>query len=134
MRDEDLVEKRLSIIHHALRATRRRYVIRILNESKEKTRSVRLLANQVAAWEHDIPVDQATGELYRNVYNSLSQTHLPTLADAGIIIYDSQRQTASPGRNLQLAALLVAMNRPTVDILYEPDSQRTDEGGDQVND
>lgn len=126
MSDEDTVEKHLSIIHHALRAARRRRVIQLMTESENKTVSVRSLASQITAWEHNLSVEQATGEPYRNAYNALSQTHLPTLAEAGIIIYDSQRQLVSPGKNLQLAALLVATNRPTVDILYEPDAQ--DEG------
>lgn len=126
MSDEDTVEKHLSIIHHALRAARRRRVIQLMTESENKTVPVRSLASQITAWEHNLSVEQATGEPYRNAYNALSQTHLPTLAEAGIIIYDSQRQLVSPGKNLQLAALLVATNRPTVDILYEPDAQ--DEG------
>lgn len=123
--DDPATEEFLSSIHHALRATRRRHVIRSVHESDAAMLSVRELASQIAAIEHGLPIEQATGEPYRNAYNALSQTHLPTLAETGIIIYDPNRQTVSRGGNLQLAALLVATNRPTVDILSV---ERSDEG------
>lgn len=107
----------LSILYHALRARRRRETIRFIHATDTSTVAVRTLAKNIAAVEQGLPPMQATGEPYRNAYNALSQTHLPTLADAGIIIYDPERQTVSPGPNLALVTLLVAINGPAVETL-----------------
>ena len=115
MCDETDRESYLSALYHALRARRRREVIRIISSADTSTLSVRTLAREVAATENGLPRALATGEPYRNAYNALSQTHLPTLAEAGIVIYDPERQTVSPGPNLALAALLIAINGPTVE-------------------
>lgn len=109
----------LSILYHALRTQRRRQVIRILVESDDETLTVRSLARRITAIEDGIPRSQATGEPYRNVYNALSQTHLPTLVDADIVIYDPKRQTVSSGSNLRIAALLVITNASTINILRD---------------
>lgn len=81
--------------------------------------TVRELAREITARELDIPQNLATGEPYRNVYNALSQTHLPTLMDAGIVIYDPERQTVSPGQNLPIASLLLAINESTVSTMRD---------------
>lgn len=116
---DDEVNGYLSSLYHALRAKRRRQAIRIINDSQEPVVTVRSLAREIAAAEHELPLAHATGEPYRNVYNALSQTHLSTLADAGIVIYDPARQTVSAGPNLPLAALLVAINQPAVETFRE---------------
>ncbi|MFP9060946.1 hypothetical protein ACLI4R_10490 [Natrialbaceae archaeon A-chndr2] len=73
--------------------------------------SVRTLAKEIAAQEQGVSQKCATGEPYRNVYNALSQTHLSTLSDANIIIYDPKRQTVTAGSNLTLALLLSMINQ-----------------------
>jgi hypothetical protein len=108
------IEEFISLLYHAFRASRRRYLIRHLCETDDKAFSTRNLARKVASTELNIPEQQATGEPYRNVYNALTQTHLPTLSDAGVIIYDRRRQTVSRGTNFDLAALLLDINTPTV--------------------
>lgn len=112
MTNEELPDN-LSSVYHALRTARRRYVILLLFESEDEQLPVRSLARRIAALEQDVRLDHATGEPYRNVYNALSQTHLSTLSDAGLIIYDPDRQTVSPGPDFQLAALLISINRIT---------------------
>lgn len=69
------------------------------------------------------------------MYNALSQTHLPTLSDAGILIYDPQRQTVTYGPNFDIAALLIDINTLTVELFSATDSdvftdnpERTDNG------
>jgi len=115
----------LSTLYHSLRTQRRRRAIRYLNESDAPTITVRELARKIAADEHGLPLTHATGEPYRNAYNALSQTHLPTLVAAGIVIYDPKRQIVSKGPNFQTAALLVAINTPVVQFL------QTDDSGDE---
>jgi len=109
-------ETLLSTLYHVLRNPRRRCVIRILNEAQHQTFTTRELAREITSIEQGVPEEHATGEVYRNVYNSLSQTHLPTLSEADVIVYDSTRQTVSPDQYLELAALLLNNNTPTVEI------------------
>lgn len=118
-------EASISRLHHVLRATRRRAVITILTETPDLPISVREIAKQIAAREKGVTPAQATGEPYRNVYNALSQTHLPMLAEAEIIIYDSDRQVVMPGRQILIATVLVALCPPVVQTLQanlSPDS------------
>lgn len=122
MSDPDPTEEFLSIVHHALRATRRRYVIQVVADAEEAVLTVRSLAREIAVWEHELPIEQATGEPYRNAYNALSQTHLPTLSDASILIYDPNRQRVSRGSNFTLAAVLVAIDRPAAEVLKNADA------------
>ena len=119
MTQEDAPTEALFDVYHALRASRRRYVIQILLESDDEVLMVRTLARQIAAIEEDIPPDHATGEPYRNVYNSLSQTHLATLSDADIIVYNPDRQTVTTGTNFKTAILIVVLNRSIYQILHE---------------
>lgn len=111
MIEEDSSPDGLSEIYHALRATRRRYVIQWFAANNEETVAVRKLAKWIAATENDLEMDHATGEPYRNVYNALSQTHLPTLSKADLIIYDSDRQSVAPGPKFQTGVLLLILNR-----------------------
>lgn len=90
-----------------------------MSDSEKATVAVRSLARQIAANENDVPTSQATGEPYRNVYNALSQTHLPTLAAAGILIYDPKRQKVSAGPNLAAASIIIEITRPTVTLLFD---------------
>jgi len=126
MTNEDATPEVLSRVYHALRVPRRRYLIRLLAESGEDTISVRTCARQIAAVEEQVPPSQATGEPYRNVYNSLSQTHLETLSDADLIIYDPDRQTVSPGPELQFAMLILALNHTTYRTLHGQHSTNCD--------
>lgn len=48
------------------------------------------LAEQVAAWEYGKDVADVTPEERRRVYTSLQQTHLPTMADAGVLDIDDK--------------------------------------------
>jgi hypothetical protein len=116
----------LSILYHALRTPRRRYVIHILWQTNIQQITTRNIARQIASQEQGISPEQATGKPYRNVYNALSQTHLPMLAEAGVINYDPQRQTVASGPNLTLAALLIAITQPAIDMLQEGTSDDDD--------
>lgn len=121
MSRNSLFSEGLSDIYHTLRAPRRCYVIERLWDSDSEQLSIRTLAREIAAKEQNVPPEHATGEPYRNAYNALSQTHLPTLEDAGVIIYDSNRQTVVPGPNFVLAVLVIAINRTTLRTLTHGD-------------
>lgn len=71
---------------------RRRRVLRCLQE-KPSGSDIRELSRHLAAWENDIPEEAVTYKQRKRVYTSLHQTHLPALADAGVIDYDRDRGT-----------------------------------------
>lgn len=79
-----------SDIFHILQNDRRRLVLRYLQGRQEPVR-MRDIAEQVAAWEHDTTVEALTSKQRQRVYIPLYQSHLPKLAEAGIINYEQSR-------------------------------------------
>lgn len=77
-------------IFHLLQTNRRRDAMRYLHDSDGPVR-MRDLAEQVAAWENDTTVRALTSTQRQRVYIPLYQTHLPKLAEAGVIEYNQSR-------------------------------------------
>jgi len=71
---------------------RRRYTVHFLKQTDGPV-PVRELAEQVAAWENDKPIDEITSQERKRVYIALYQSHLPTLAKEGVVDYDEDRGT-----------------------------------------
>jgi DNA-binding transcriptional ArsR family regulator len=71
---------------------RRRYVLYHLHRTSG-TVPLRDLAEQIAAWENDVPIPELNYKQRKRVYTSLHQTHLPKLDEAGIVAYDRDRGT-----------------------------------------
>lgn len=67
---------------------RRRYAIHICKR-EENPVTLGSLAEQIAAWEQDKEVNEITSDERKRVYTSLQQTHLPTLADAGMVTFEN---------------------------------------------
>jgi hypothetical protein len=65
------------------------------------------LARWITAVTTDSSLENATGGDYYNVRESLRQTHLPTLADAGAITYDAERTRLTPSDTLPLLSRLL---------------------------
>lgn len=74
---------------------RRRYTVHFLKQVNDAV-SVRELAEQVAAWENGKSKDELTSQERKRVYISLYQGHLSTLAEEGLVEYDSDRGLVSP--------------------------------------
>lgn len=51
------------------------------------------MADQIAAWEYGTTVSEVSPRERKLVYNSLQQSHLPKLAEFGIVEYDADRGT-----------------------------------------
>lgn len=68
---------------------RRRYAIHHLKQSDTGV-SVQDLAEQVAAWENEKPIEQLNSQERKRVYISLYQSHLSTLDEEGIVEYDEE--------------------------------------------
>lgn len=77
-------------IFSTLSNQRRRYVIHYLKQHPEQVR-IRDLAEQIAAWENGIEINELTYKQRKRVYTSLHQTHLPKMDDCGIVEYDRDR-------------------------------------------
>ena len=84
---EEGVEERLFEI---LSNRRRRYTVYALGNEAENTVELGELARRIAAWETEKPPEQVTSTERKRVYTALQQSHLPKLADAGLIDYDER--------------------------------------------
>lgn len=92
---------------HLLQNSRRRAVLRYLLDGTDEGYSLRAVADQVAAWETEIPVSELSGEARKRVYVSLYQIHCPKLDAAGVIDYDQPRGTLAPRPLIELFALYI---------------------------
>ncbi|SEH39643.1 hypothetical protein SAMN05192561_101529 [Halopenitus malekzadehii] len=81
-------------VYDVLSNKRRRYAIHYLKQVDERV-DVRDLAEQVAAWENDKPVEALTAQERKRVYISLYQGHLSSMDDRGLVAYDEDRGTVA---------------------------------------
>lgn len=73
---------------------RRRMVLYYLREHGN-TATVKELAQEIAAMENEVAVEDVTSEQRKRVYVSLYQTHLPMMADLNVIKYDKEAGNVS---------------------------------------
>ena len=73
---------------------RRRFVIHALKRA-DGPMSVSDLAERVASWEYDKPVEQLDHRERKRVRNALRQFHLSKMAEYGFIDFDARRGTVS---------------------------------------
>lgn len=83
-------------LYDVLADRRRRYAIHYLKQCREPV-SVRELAEQVAAWENDKTVQALGSQERKRVYIALYQSHLPSMDDAGLVVYDEDASTVELG-------------------------------------
>ena len=81
-------ESLLSRVFGALAHQRRRYVLYYLRENEQVGTDE--LADQVAAWERSVPVDEVSADAAERVHVELVHTHLPKLEDYGLVDYDQR--------------------------------------------
>lgn len=81
-------------IYSLLADRRRRYAIHYLKQRNEAV-SLGQLAEQVAAWENEKPVDDLRSQERKRVYIALYQSHLPSMDREGIVDYDADRGMVS---------------------------------------
>ncbi|MFC6724173.1 ArsR family transcriptional regulator [Halobium palmae] len=77
-------------IFYLLKNRRRRDIVRYLMDN-DGTATLSELAEHIAAWENDIDVQALNSGQRKRVYVALYQTHLPKLAENGIIEYERNR-------------------------------------------
>ena len=81
-------------IYGLLADRRRRYALHYLMQRREAV-PLRELAEQVAAWENDKPIDALRSQERKRVYIALYQSHLPSMDREGIVRYDTDRGEVS---------------------------------------
>nr|WP_231736988.1 hypothetical protein [Halobacterium sp. CBA1126] len=74
---------------------RRRYAVHAL-EATDSAAEIGDVAEQVAAWEYGVDVEQVSYEERKRVYTALQQSHLPMMDDAGVVDFDKNRGTVEP--------------------------------------
>lgn len=70
-----------------LSSSRRRYVLFYLRQADEPV-ELNALAEHVAAWENELPVEELSDQQRKRVYVSLYQTHIPKLDSIGLVDHD----------------------------------------------
>lgn len=93
-------------IFHLLQNSRRRHVLQYLITTNCPAQ-ISDIAEQIAAWEYEVPVEDITSKQRQRIYISLYQSHLSKLAEFDLITYDrnSGRIESTPTTN-QLARYL----------------------------
>jgi hypothetical protein len=81
----------LEEVFRCLRKRRRRFVLYYLQD--EEVATVHELAQEIAAWENEIPREQVDDDQQERIAVSLSHTHLPQLADSLFVEYDRRSNT-----------------------------------------
>ncbi len=99
-------------LFHLLQNSRRRAVLRYLRGREGPVR-MRDVAEQVAAWENDTTVAALRSDERQRVYVALYQSHLDTLADAGVIEYDKSRGVLEPRPLLDRVAAYADLPDPS---------------------
>jgi len=82
------------LVFDLLSSQRRRMILYYLHQ-QEGTATVNEISKEIASMENDVPVEDLTRQQQKRVYVSLYQTHLPKLAQAGVIDYDRENGTVS---------------------------------------
>jgi hypothetical protein len=74
--------------------SRRRCVLYYLRQESEPIQLTEL-AEHVAAWENETDIESMGKQERKRVYVSLYQTHIPKLADTGLVEYDKEAGTVA---------------------------------------
>lgn len=91
----------LDDIFDILASQRRRYVLHCLQEY-EKPMALADLADEIAVAEYGTDIVDIPAEEVKYVYTSLYHTHIPKLADAGVVEYSQERDTVALAENAEL--------------------------------
>jgi len=78
-------------IFEVLSNPRRRCALYYLKRHADQRVGLRELVEHVAAWENDTVPSQLGSDQRKRVYTALRQSHLPKLADVGIVTYERDR-------------------------------------------
>jgi hypothetical protein len=75
---------------------RRRFTLHYLRRAENGT-ELGELAEHVAAWENEIPLEELSYDQRKRVYTSLQQVHLPRMDDIGVVEFDDREGRVTMG-------------------------------------
>lgn len=84
-------ELEIGDVFELLKNKRRRRVIEFLKKQDDRTTTLDVLAEHIAALENDVDVSQLSSSQRKRVYIGLYQCHLPKMDDFGVIEYQKNR-------------------------------------------
>jgi len=106
----------LDALYDILRNQRRRLVLYYLTHSPNDSASIGQLAEQLAAWENQIPLSAVTSRERKRTYNTLQQHHLPKMDEQGLVEFDRARghiRLTANDRQLRLLLGITPRMNPT---------------------
>lgn len=99
--DRDEVSRLLGALSHEWR----RYALYCLH--RHSTVTLPDLADEIAVWDAERPIDEIPAEEVKEVYMSLYHSHVPKLEEADLITYDQEGDLVSiTERGLEVGASL----------------------------
>lgn len=111
---EDSLE--LDGLYDILRNQRRRLVLYYLTHTHDESAKIGELAEQLAAWENQIPLNAVTSTQRKRTYNTLQQHHLPKMDERGLVEFDRARgriRLTANERQLRVLLGIIPRMNPT---------------------
>lgn len=99
--EQDVAALDRSEVFHLLQNSRRRAVVQYFSTFDGPT-TIGDLAEQIAAWECDVPLDEVTKDQRQRVYISLYQSHLDKLDENDVVDYEDTGDMITTGANFHL--------------------------------
>lgn len=90
----------LDTVHTLLSHHRRRAVLELLL-THDRALTLTDLRNELVESEQGAEITEISGEAVKRVHASLHHTHVPKLAEAGIVDYDQERKIVEPTETLR---------------------------------
>lgn len=87
-------------VFEALSRQRRRFALHCL-QKYEDPMALADMADEIAVWENDTDIVDISAEEVKRVYISLYHTHIPKLADAGIVEYSQEQDMVALSENAE---------------------------------
>ncbi|MFC4449810.1 DUF7344 domain-containing protein [Halorussus aquaticus] len=95
-----------------LRNSRRRHVVEYVADMEQSEKaSVGELSTYIASLEFEVEPDRVSAKQRKTVRSALHQTHLPKLADVGVIEYDQRKSEVTRSPDVDQLKTVIAAAR-----------------------
>lgn len=92
---EPIEDVSLDAIFDLLSHHRRRAILKLLL-THDRALTLTDLRNEILETDQEVEITEIDGEQVKRVHASLHHTHVPKLAEAGIVVYDRDRHVVEP--------------------------------------
>lgn len=116
----------LDDVFEALGHSLRRYLVSTLvNGSNEATLSE--LSTKIASWELDKSENEVTDAERKSIYISLYHSHIPKLADLGVLDYEEQENIIVQAKNIEQVQAVLKSSKDELTSRQEIHTQNQDD-------